>query len=92
MRCQLCDREVESLERHHLVPRKGRSGKRPSEAVVLVCAQCGDQVHMLFDNKTLRDELNTIDALRANPDMARYLDWIRRKPDTRFPVRKRRLK
>jgi len=37
-------------------------------------------VHRLFDDVTLARDMNTAAVLRAHPDMARFLAWIRRQP------------
>jgi len=37
-------------------------------------------IHRLFDETTLARDLNTPGALRAHPDMARFLAWVRRQP------------
>jgi hypothetical protein len=37
-------------------------------------------IHRLFDHGQLARGLNTPDALRAHPDMVRFLEWVRRQP------------
>jgi uncharacterized protein YlaI len=53
VKCQICERET-VLEKHHLIPQN-----RKKSPYIFVCEQCGDQLHIMFDNKTLKNELNT---------------------------------
>ena len=84
--CQLCQREVEQYTSHHLVPRSrgGRFGP-----TVMLCSTCHRQLHALFSEATLAKELNTVEMVRSNPQMADYLRWARRqKSATSFRVRR----
>jgi hypothetical protein len=89
MKCEICERESddESLfEKHHLFPVKTR---RKSEATIDVCRNCGDQVHLLFDNHELQSRLNTLSALREA--MADYVTWVKRRPiGTKFSMQKKK--
>lgn len=88
MSCQLCEREVERLTVHHLIPRErdGRSGPRAE-----ICAACHRQIHVLFDNVRLERELNCLERLRDEPQMRSFLSWIRKQdPHKRIKVRKHR--
>lgn len=85
MSCQLCEREVEHLTVHHLIPkeRDGRFGPRAE-----LCAACHRQIHVLFDNSRLERELNCLERLRDEPEMRRFLSWIRKQdPHKRIRVR-----
>jgi hypothetical protein len=82
--CQLCDREDVVLTKHHLVPR-GRHNKRvkrdlqgDEKNTVPMCRSCQNQIHGLFTNKQLERELNTIEKLKANEDVQRWVVWIRK--------------
>ena len=86
VRCQLCQREVERYTLHHLVPRSrgGRFGP-----TVRLCSTCHRQLHALFSEATLAKELNTVELVRSDPQMADYLRWVRRqKGATSFRVRR----
>ncbi len=80
--CALCDREVSFVTRHHLIP-KSEGGRE----VVELCVPCHKTLHSFFSNTTLLKELHSIEALRRNPDIARYLNWVRRQPDSSIRVR-----
>jgi len=84
--CELCRRETLRLTVHHLIPRAegGRLGPKAS-----LCSTCHRQLHALFSEETLAKELTSIDAIRANPQVAQYVRWARRqKGSANFPVRR----
>ncbi len=84
--CELCGRESLRFTGHHLVPRS-RGGKFGPKA--RLCPTCHRQLHAMFSEATLAKELNSIDTLRNNPDVASYLNWVRRqKGPTNFRVRR----
>lgn len=74
--CPLCKREVTSLTDHHIVP-KSRGGTQ----LVGICKDCHRQIHALFDNKTLEQELNSVESLLANDQFAKYVKWVGKRPD-----------
>jgi hypothetical protein len=84
-RCELCERTVARVTEHHLTPRS--EGGRET---VRFCAPCHRQVHALYTNRTLSARLDTVAKLRADPEVARYLAWVRRQPDCHVPVRRSR--
>ena len=84
--CQLCRRESHRFTEHHLVPRS-RGGKFGPKA--MLCPTCHRQLHAMFSETTLARELNSIETLRANPEVSSYLKWVRRqKAPTNFRVRR----
>jgi len=74
--CSICRRESQHLEKHHLVPR-AKHGKETIE----VCHDCGDQLHLLFDNRQLKYELNTLEKILANEKVQIWIKWIRKKKE-----------
>ncbi len=86
-RCALCERDVSRVTRHHIVPRS-EGGKQ----TVALCSACHKTLHGFFTNETLAKELSSIDALRQDPDVRRYLPWVRRQPDRAIKVRSRSKK
>ena len=74
--CALCERAVPSeayLEKHHMVPR-AKGGKETER----VCLDCGNQVHLLFTNNELGDKYNTIEALKTDERVWRWIRWVRK--------------
>lgn len=86
-RCILCEREVAHITRHHLIPRA-----EGGTEVVDLCIPCHKTLHSFFSNRTLSTELYTIDSLRQDPEIARYLEWIRKQPDRVIRVARRKDK
>jgi 5-methylcytosine-specific restriction protein A len=85
--CELCERRVRGVSRHHLIP-KSEGG----EVTVDLCATCHKTLHKFFTNRTLARELNSIAALRRDPEVQRYLKWVRRQSDAPIRVRTSRRK
>lgn len=56
-------REVDGYTVHHLVPR-ARGGRLDPTAIL--CSICHPQIHALFSEGTLADELHSVALLRAN--------------------------
>jgi len=73
--CSLCEREVpkKHQEHHHLTPvsKKGRKSER-----IMVCHDCGNQIHTLFSNRQLADTYNTLEKLKSNEHMQKWIKWI----------------
>jgi hypothetical protein len=99
-RCELCDRPVEGLTRHHLIPRSRHRAERRrgrfaraelTGRLASLCRPCHSHIHGCFSEKELAERLNTVVALRAEAEVARFCDWIRDKPATiRVPQRRPR--
>jgi hypothetical protein len=74
------------VERHHAVP-KSRSGRE----TVPVHPICHRAIHRALANKDLEKGYSTSEALRAHPELARFLAWVAGKdPDFHAPTRKPR--
>ena len=85
-RCELCRREARRHTVHHLVPRS-QGGKLGPTA--RLCSTCHKQLHALFSEATLAREFHSLDLIRANPEVSRFLKWARRqKGDTGLRVRR----
>jgi len=92
MNCELCEREVYRLTVHHLVPRQRvKQTKAEVGPTVNICSACHRQIHNLFDNKRLAQELNSLEKLRDEPQMQKFLVWVKKqKPDKRVQVHSKR--
>jgi len=88
MKCELCGREILAGKEssHHLIP-KCRDGKYGPVAILHEI--CHKQIHALFDEKMLSKHYNTIEKLKARPDIVRFIKWIRKK-DPGFNIKARR--
>lgn len=87
--CQLCDRRV-GLTFHHLIPKKlhrrkhfkvNFSKERLVEGVML-CRRCHRGIHKLFDEMTLGKQYNSLDSLKANVNVARHVEWVRKQKES----------
>ena len=75
--CPLCGRPIPAPQRdaHHLVP-KSRGG-RETEFLHRICHR---QIHALLTESELARDYNSVEALMAHPEMARFVAWVRGKP------------
>lgn len=78
--CPLCDRPIPPHARsslHHLVPRlKGGTNL----GTVRLHQICHSAIHARFSEAELARHLNDIAALRADPEIAAFIEWVRTKP------------
>ena len=88
--CALCDRPIPPALRdaHHLVP-KSRGGV----TTVSMHRACHKQIHALFTETELAKKYASPQALRAHPELARFIHWVKDKPsDFNPPARRSRSK
>ena len=64
-----------SVNRHHFVPRS--EGGRFTRRVHRICHA---KIHSLFTERELAVCYGTPEALRAHPEVARFVRWVARKP------------
>jgi hypothetical protein len=95
--CALCERTL-PLTFHHLIPKKvarrprfqKRFDKATLAAGVDLCRLCHRAVHRFHDELTLGERLNTIEALRADPALAKHRVWAQRQRRPGFRTAKRK--
>jgi hypothetical protein len=66
-----------SVDRHHLVP-KTEGGRE----AVLMHRICHRKIHSVLDERAVATSYADLEALRAQPDIAAFIRWVRRKPAT----------
>lgn len=85
--CELCECEA-AYNFHHLIPRtlhsnkwfKKRTSAEDRRQGIRLCKSCHGALHDLIPKeKELGRHYNTLEKLRAHPDVARYLAWKRRR-------------
>jgi hypothetical protein len=76
--CPICERPIPESQKdaHHLVP-KSKGGKT-TEYLHRICHR---QIHALFTESELAIKLNTAAALQEQPEMVRFIQWIKTKPN-----------
>lgn len=77
--CPLCGRRMTagpSLDRHHWIPKS--EGGDP-ETWAWLHKVCHRKIHAVLDEKELASGYNTAESLRAHPEIATFIRWIRRK-------------
>jgi len=91
MHCELCEREMEALTVHHLIPRQKTKRKKIEPGPTInICSACHKQIHTLFDNPRLATELNSIERLKNEPQMQKFLSWVRKQnPNRRIKVNRK---
>jgi hypothetical protein len=79
--CPLCSREMDDADadRHHLIPRQKGGSKGPT---VDLHRFCHTKIHSIFTNKELAKTYNTVEALQAHPEIAKFIEWVATKPSS----------
>lgn len=78
--CPLCGRPIPGDVRsslHHLVP-KLKGGK--NGPVVRLHDICHRKIHATFTEAELARSYASVEALRAHPEIARFVAWVRGRP------------
>lgn len=86
-KCLLCERDDISGNRHHLFPRTMhvRIKKRKIfdltrlKETVFLCFDCHDKIHSVFSESDLAFKYNSIDKIKENENIIRFVDWIKTK-------------
>ncbi|MEM9416166.1 MAG: hypothetical protein AAGA29_11935 [Planctomycetota bacterium] len=96
--CALCQRVGLELTRHHLIPRKRHrqpsckkrfSAEERTGRIAMLCRPCHSTVHATLTEKQLEQHYNTVETLAAHPDIARFVEWVRKQePGRRIAVRR----
>jgi 5-methylcytosine-specific restriction endonuclease McrA len=78
--CPLCDRPIPhdvEQSRHHLIPKA--KGGRNTETVLLHHI-CHKTIHRVLRESELTRNFNTIESLRAHPELCRFFHWVSKRP------------
>lgn len=76
--CPLCDRPMmngPTVDEHHLIPR-AKGGKEK----FLVHKICHQKIHQVFSEKELARQFFTWQALKAHPEIAAFIHWVKKRP------------
>ena len=80
-RCELCEREDVEITIHHLLPKEMGGTFAPTANL---CIPCHKQIHALYTNEEIAARLTSIDQLKDDPQLSRFLKWIRKQPATKL--------
>ena len=88
MMCSCCGRECEQITKHHLIPRTRHQNKKAKKdfkdrfaETIVVCPACHKQIHATFSEKELERQYHALDLIMAHPAMAKFIEWIRKRPE-----------
>ena len=87
--CPLCGRPIPDGARsslHHLVPRAEGSTHLDTVRLHQICHSA---IHARFSEAEIAQRLSDVGSLRQDPELARFLAWVRTKPPG-FHARTRR--
>lgn len=84
--CELCHRKIDNLTKHHLLPREEGGCE---EHISYICSDCHRQIHALYTNKELAIRLDTIDKLKEDEKISKYLKFIRKQPGSKVATIKK---
>lgn len=85
--CKLCNR-IQHLSFHHLIPvtlHKNKWFKKTftkadmTKRGMMLCRDCHKYIHDTYKSKELGKVLNTIEALKQDEKMAKFIAFIKRK-------------
>lgn len=76
--CPLCERQIPATQKdaHHFIPKS--KGGRQTEYLHRICHR---QIHALFTETELARQYNHVEALLAHPEIAKFVEWVKSKPD-----------
>ncbi|MQY41795.1 HNH endonuclease [Epibacterium sp. SM1969] len=90
--CPLCERPIPAhvpQSQHHLIPRlKGGKGG----PTVLLHHICHKEIHASLTETELARDYSTISALRSHPRLAKFINWVSKRPadfQSRVPGKRR---
>src|SRR5690242_550047 len=95
--CDICGRRMDKLTRHHLIPRTRHKNKRNKknfsreevhQSIIYICGPCHRNIHAHLTEKELEYSYNSIEKLLSHPEIRKFTDWIKDKPDN-FTIRVR---
>ena len=84
--CEMCGSPF-NITFHHLIPKTCHKNKwfkknfsldDMRKRGIFVCRKCHSFIHKKFSEKYLGRELNTLQKLLANEDLAKYVNWAKK--------------
>jgi 5-methylcytosine-specific restriction endonuclease McrA len=90
--CELCNRTTQKLTEHHLIPRTLHGNKKAEREfgkeemktrLAMLCRPCHSQIHDIFTEKELGWTYNTVEKLKAHPEVVKWIEWVSKRPHWR---------
>lgn len=72
--CELCNRNVSVITKHHLIP-LAKGGKKFN--TIHLCTACHTQIHALFTNRELASRYNSLQSLKNDIRIIKFLRFIK---------------
>lgn len=86
--CELCNRRVSIITKHHLIPLQ-KGGKKFE--TLYICTTCHQQIHALFTNRELATHYHSLELLKKDTKIIKYLKFIENVPgDFNLTIKKSR--
>ena len=86
--CELCNRNVSVITKHHLIPLE-KGGKKLD--TIHLCTTCHTAIHSLFTNRELASRFNSLELIKRDIKIIKYLKFIENVPGDSFvPIKKSR--
>jgi 5-methylcytosine-specific restriction endonuclease McrA len=82
--CVYCERESDSVEQHHFIPRS-QGGKE----TVSTCPSCEDFIHSTWSNSQLAEILNSVELIKQTQEYQRFKKWLDKQPNVTYYKTKR---
>ena len=73
-------------QKHHLLPREEGGNE---EHISYICSDCHRQIHALYTNKELAIRLDSIDKLKNDEKIHKYLKFIKKQPASKIATIKK---
>lgn len=71
--CELCNRSVSIITKHHLIPLE-KGGKKFQ--TLPLCKTCHKQIHALFTNRELATHYHDLESLKKDNKIIKFLKFV----------------
>lgn len=79
--CELCFRKDVEITIHHLTPKEVGGTFLPTAKL---CLPCHKQIHAIYTNEELAARMNTIERLRDDETIKKFVRWIQKQPSSKL--------
>jgi 5-methylcytosine-specific restriction enzyme A len=79
--CELCFRTDVEITIHHLTPKEVGGAFLPTAKL---CLPCHKQIHAIYTNEELAARMNTIERLRDDDTIKKFVRYIQKQPSSKL--------